>query len=80
MRNLIAGAALLAWATWLSPLLLAVSTLARPGAAAAAAGAITLPRLGLMPLLLVAALTAAAVLLGKVRSRFIFRDYVHAHK
>ncbi|GAB4823559.1 hypothetical protein N2152v2_010605 [Parachlorella kessleri] len=80
VRNLIAGAALLAWATWLSPLLLAVSTLARPGAAAAAAGAITLPRLGLMPLLLVAALTAAAVLLGKVRSRFIFRDYVHAHK
>ncbi|GAB4823561.1 hypothetical protein N2152v2_010607 [Parachlorella kessleri] len=81
LRNVFAGAAVLAWAACLFPLLLVASSLAGPGhTAAAAAMADTQPALGLAPVLPAAALTAVAALLTKVQARFIFVGYDHAHR
>ena len=81
LRNILVGAAVLTWAAWLSPLLLAASGRLGSGAAAAAAAAASQQPLLRLPLMLAAAaVTAAAALLSNVRSRFIFVDYVHAHR
>ncbi|GAB4823577.1 hypothetical protein N2152v2_010623 [Parachlorella kessleri] len=81
LRNILAGAAVLTWAAWLSPLLLAASAWLGSGAAAASAVAGSQQPLLRLPLVLGAvALTAAAALLTNLRSRFIFINYVHAHR
>ncbi|GAB4823576.1 hypothetical protein N2152v2_010622 [Parachlorella kessleri] len=79
LRNILVGAAVLTWAAWLSPLLLAASAWLGSGAAAAVASS-QQPLLRLPLVLGAIALTAAAALLTNVRSRFIFVDYVHAHR
>ncbi|GAB4823562.1 hypothetical protein N2152v2_010608 [Parachlorella kessleri] len=79
LRNILAGAAVLALATWLSPLLYTLSTRVGPQAAAATMAS-SRPSLVVAPVLLAAALTSAAALLSKLRDKFIFEDYIHAHK
>ena len=80
LRNILVGAAVLAWATLLSPLLLGVSAWLGSTPAAATVAAFK-PSAGMaVALLVTAALTAAAALLHKVRSKFLFVDYDHAHR
>ena len=75
------GAAVVTWAACLSPLLLAVSSWLGSGAGAAAVLASSQHSVLRLPLVLGAvALTATVALLNNLRSRFIFVDYVHAHR
>jgi hypothetical protein len=76
LRNVVAGAAVVAWATCLMSLvgyLLGQGPLAGTFLPAGASGFA-------VPVALAAALTATGLLLHNFRRKFIFMDYVHADR
>lgn len=80
LRNVAAAAGAVAWAACLLPLLYTAPWLGRTavGTATLAASSVTYPSWALVAV--AAALTAAYLLLDRLRQNFIFVDYVHAHK